>query len=139
MSCCSFCCCSLFFFLMFLVRYLLLRMFLSIYLSWLLLLCCSLHISSKLFHSFDQSIHQINFPLAAVMLLTHDSLTLQNLLFYSSYYKFSKTINNSKINSAHVYDVMRATLPTLELDAAFEAKEELASSVKNALSESFTS
>jgi hypothetical protein len=44
-----------------------------------------------------------------------------------------------KLNSAHVYDVMRSTLPTLELDAAFEAKEELASSVKNALSESFTS
>ena len=41
--------------------------------------------------------------------------------------------------SAHVYDVMRATLPTLELDAAFEAKEELATSVKAALSESFTS
>jgi len=34
---------------------------------------------------------------------------------------------------------MRATLPTLELDAAFEAKEELASSVKKALSESFAS
>jgi hypothetical protein len=34
---------------------------------------------------------------------------------------------------------MRATLPTLELDAAFEAKEELATSVKAALSDSFTS
>lgn len=34
---------------------------------------------------------------------------------------------------------MRATLPTLELDAAFEAKEELATSVKSALSDSFTS
>jgi len=41
--------------------------------------------------------------------------------------------------TAHVYDVMRATLPTLELDAAFEAKEELAKSVKGALAESFTS
>ena len=43
------------------------------------------------------------------------------------------------VHSAHVYDVMRATLPTLELDAAFEAKEELATSVKAALTESFTS
>lgn len=43
------------------------------------------------------------------------------------------------VYSAHVYDVMRATLPTLELDAAFEAKEELATSVKSALSDSFTS
>jgi len=40
--------------------------------------------------------------------------------------------------TAHVYDVMRSELPTLELDAAFEAKEELSLAVKNALSETFT-
>jgi hypothetical protein len=40
---------------------------------------------------------------------------------------------------AHVYDVMRAQLPTLELDAVFEAKEDLALAVKLALSETFTS
>lgn len=34
---------------------------------------------------------------------------------------------------------MRAQLPTLELDAVFEAKEDLAIAVKNALSETFTS
>ena len=39
---------------------------------------------------------------------------------------------------AHVYDVLRAQLPTLELDAVFEAKEELALAVKNALSETMT-
>ncbi len=39
---------------------------------------------------------------------------------------------------AHVYDVMRAQLPTLELDAVFEAKEELALAVKNALSDTMT-
>jgi len=37
--------------------------------------------------------------------------------------------------TAHIYDVLRAELPTLELDAVFEAKEELALAVKNALSE----
>jgi regulator of protease activity HflC (stomatin/prohibitin superfamily) len=42
-------------------------------------------------------------------------------------------------SSAHVYDVMRAQLPTLELDAVFEAKEDLALGVKQALSETFTS
>jgi hypothetical protein len=41
-------------------------------------------------------------------------------------------------SSAHVYDVMRSQLPTLELDAVFEAKEELALAVKNALSETMT-
>jgi len=37
--------------------------------------------------------------------------------------------------TAHVFDVMRAELPNLELDSVFEAKEDLALSVKNALSE----
>lgn len=36
--------------------------------------------------------------------------------------------------SAHVYDVMRAQLPTLELDSVFEAKDTLAQAVKDALS-----
>lgn len=40
--------------------------------------------------------------------------------------------------SAHVYDVMRAQLPTLELDAVFEAKEELALAVKQALADTMT-
>jgi regulator of protease activity HflC (stomatin/prohibitin superfamily) len=37
--------------------------------------------------------------------------------------------------TAHVYDVMRSQLPTMELDKVFEAKEELAVAVKQALSE----
>mmetsp|Transcript_6424 Transcript_6424/g.15939 ORF Transcript_6424/g.15939 Transcript_6424/m.15939 type:complete len:281 (+) Transcript_6424:116-958(+) len=52
---------------------------------------------------------------------------------------FYALTNPAQQITAHVYDVMRATLPTLELDEAFEAKEELATSVKNALSDSFTS
>jgi len=40
--------------------------------------------------------------------------------------------------TAHVFDVLRAELPNLELDSVFEAKEELAISVKNALSETMT-
>ena len=40
--------------------------------------------------------------------------------------------------TAHVYDVMRSQLPTLELDAVFEAKEELALAVKNALAQTMT-
>jgi len=40
--------------------------------------------------------------------------------------------------TAHVFDVMRAELPNLELDACFEAKEDLALAVKNALSETMT-
>eukprot|EP00533_Pseudo-nitzschia_delicatissima_P004606 CAMPEP_0116111414 /NCGR_PEP_ID=MMETSP0327-20121206/18434_1 /TAXON_ID=44447 /ORGANISM="Pseudo-nitzschia delicatissima, Strain B596" /LENGTH=256 /DNA_ID=CAMNT_0003604647 /DNA_START=274 /DNA_END=1044 /DNA_ORIENTATION=- len=55
---------------------------------------------------------------------------------FEAYYALTNPVQQI---TAHVYDVMRATLPTLELDAAFEAKEELATSVKAALSESFTS
>jgi len=40
--------------------------------------------------------------------------------------------------TAHVFDVLRAELPNLELDSVFEAKEELAQSVKSALSETMT-
>lgn len=40
--------------------------------------------------------------------------------------------------TAHVYDVLRSELPNLELDAVFEAKEDLALSVKNALSQTMT-
>jgi len=55
---------------------------------------------------------------------------------FEAYYALT---NPAQQITAHVYDVMRATLPTPELDAAFEAKEELAPSVKAALSDSFTS
>lgn len=40
--------------------------------------------------------------------------------------------------TAHVYDVLRAEIPTLELDALFEAKEELAQTVKKALAQTMT-
>ena len=46
---------------------------------------------------------------------------------------FYALTNPAQQITAHVYDVMRAQLPTLELDAVFEAKEELALAVKNAL------
>lgn len=40
--------------------------------------------------------------------------------------------------TAHVFDVLRAELPNLELDSVFEAKEDLAVSVKSALTETMT-
>ncbi len=40
--------------------------------------------------------------------------------------------------TAHVFDVLRAEIPTLELDALFEAKEELAVTVKKALAQTMT-
>eukprot|EP00545_Synedropsis_sp_CCMP1620_P003073 CAMPEP_0119015532 /NCGR_PEP_ID=MMETSP1176-20130426/11182_1 /TAXON_ID=265551 /ORGANISM="Synedropsis recta cf, Strain CCMP1620" /LENGTH=281 /DNA_ID=CAMNT_0006968831 /DNA_START=100 /DNA_END=945 /DNA_ORIENTATION=+ len=51
---------------------------------------------------------------------------------------FYALTNPAQQITAHVYDVMRSQLPTLELDAVFEAKEELALSVKNALSATMT-
>uniref|UniRef100_A0A7S1V9W2 Band 7 domain-containing protein n=1 Tax=Grammatophora oceanica TaxID=210454 RepID=A0A7S1V9W2_9STRA len=51
---------------------------------------------------------------------------------YDAFYALT---NPTQQITAHVYDVVRSELPLLELDAVFEAKEELALAVKNALSE----
>lgn len=55
------------------------------------------------------------------------------------YEAFYSLTNPAQQITAHVYDVMRSQLPTLELDSVFEAKEELALAVKNALTETMTS
>jgi regulator of protease activity HflC (stomatin/prohibitin superfamily) len=54
---------------------------------------------------------------------------------YDAFYALT---NPTQQITAHVYDVMRSELPTLELDAVFECKEELALSVKAALTETMT-
>eukprot|EP00568_Trieres_chinensis_P003072 CAMPEP_0183292638 /NCGR_PEP_ID=MMETSP0160_2-20130417/1625_1 /TAXON_ID=2839 ORGANISM="Odontella Sinensis, Strain Grunow 1884" /NCGR_SAMPLE_ID=MMETSP0160_2 /ASSEMBLY_ACC=CAM_ASM_000250 /LENGTH=235 /DNA_ID=CAMNT_0025453621 /DNA_START=279 /DNA_END=986 /DNA_ORIENTATION=- len=51
---------------------------------------------------------------------------------------FYSLANPAQQITAHIYDVMRAELPTLELDAVFETKEELALAVKNCLSETMS-
>jgi regulator of protease activity HflC (stomatin/prohibitin superfamily) len=50
------------------------------------------------------------------------------------YEAFYSLTNPAQQITAHIYDVMRSQLPTLDLDAVFEAKEELAQAVKQALS-----
>lgn len=54
------------------------------------------------------------------------------------YEAFYALTNPAQQITAHVYDVMRSQLPNLELDSVFEAKEELALAVKNALAETMT-
>lgn len=54
---------------------------------------------------------------------------------YQSFYSLT---NTQQQITAHVYDVMRSQLPTLDLDAVFEAKEDLALAVKNALQETMS-
>ena len=54
------------------------------------------------------------------------------------YEAFYALTNPAQQITAHVYDVMRSQLPTLELDAVFEAKEDLALAVKNALADTMT-
>lgn len=51
---------------------------------------------------------------------------------YDAFYSLT---NPRQQITAHIYDVMRAELPTLELDAVFEAKEDLAMAVKEALTD----
>jgi regulator of protease activity HflC (stomatin/prohibitin superfamily) len=60
------------------------------------------------------------------------------ILREKTYEAFYALTNPAQQITAHVFDVMRAQLPTLELDAVFEAKEELALAVKNALSETMS-
>lgn len=55
---------------------------------------------------------------------------------YNAYYKLTNV--GAQIQS-YVDDVVRATLPTLELDQAFESKDHVADEVKNRLQESMTS
>jgi regulator of protease activity HflC (stomatin/prohibitin superfamily) len=60
------------------------------------------------------------------------------ILREKTYEAFYALTNPAQQITAHVFDVMRAQLPTLELDAVFEAKEELALAVKSALSETMS-
>lgn len=60
------------------------------------------------------------------------------ILREKTYDAFYALTNPAQQITAHVYDVMRSQLPSLELDAVFEAKEELALAVKNALSETMS-
>jgi len=54
------------------------------------------------------------------------------------YEAFYALTDPSRQITAHVFDVLRAELPNLELDEVFEAKDDLAMTVKNALSETMT-
>lgn len=54
------------------------------------------------------------------------------------YEAFYALTDPSRQITAHVFDVLRAELPNLELDSVFEAKEDLALTVKNALTETMT-
>lgn len=70
-----------------------------------------------------------------------DMLVATNLFVLTRQYSFLAfyaLTNPAQQITAHVYDVMRSQLPTLELDAVFEAKEDLALAVKNALSETMS-
>jgi len=69
----------------------------------------------------------------------HVTVSVQyQILREKTYEAFYALTNPAQQITAHVYDVIRAQLPTLELDAVFESKEELALAVKNALSETMS-
>jgi regulator of protease activity HflC (stomatin/prohibitin superfamily) len=57
-------------------------------------------------------------------------------LVYDAFYKLDDS--KSQIR-AYVFDAVRSVLPTLNLDAAFEAKEEIALEVKTALKDTMDS
>lgn len=55
------------------------------------------------------------------------------------YWAFYRLQNPRQQITSYVYDVIRATIPMFTLDSAFEAKEEIAQSVKEALSQTMDS
>mmetsp|Transcript_28668 Transcript_28668/g.32920 ORF Transcript_28668/g.32920 Transcript_28668/m.32920 type:complete len:281 (+) Transcript_28668:243-1085(+) len=62
-------------------------------------------------------------------------VTIQYQVLQEKVYEaFYALTDPSRQITAHVFDVLRAELPSLELDSVFEAKEDLALAVKNALS-----
>lgn len=66
-------------------------------------------------------------------------VTIQYQVLQEKVYEaFYALTDPSRQITAHVFDVLRAELPNLELDSVFEAKEDLALSVKNALTETMT-
>jgi len=79
-----------------------------------------------------------------------ETKTLDNVFIYATvsvqyqilqekaYDAFYALTNPRQQITAHIYDVMRSELPTMELDAVFEAKEELALAVKTALTETMS-
>ena len=52
-----------------------------------------------------------------------------------AYDAFYRLTNPTQQIQAYVYDVIRSTIPTMKLDDAFEAKEEIAAAVKQSLTE----
>lgn len=66
-------------------------------------------------------------------------VTIQYQVLQEKVYEAFYALTNPKQQiTSHVFDVIRAELPTLELDSVFEAKEDLAQAVKHALSNTMT-
>jgi regulator of protease activity HflC (stomatin/prohibitin superfamily) len=66
-------------------------------------------------------------------------VTIQYQILQEKVYEaFYALTDPSRQITAHVFDVLRAELPNLELDSVFEAKEELAQTVKQALTSTMT-
>lgn len=67
------------------------------------------------------------------------TVSVQYQVLRENVYDAFYSLTNPRMQiTAHIYDVLRAELPTLELDSVFEAKEDLALAVKNALAEVMT-
>lgn len=66
-------------------------------------------------------------------------VTIQYQILQEKVYEaFYALTDPSRQITAHVFDVLRAELPNLELDSVFEAKEDLALTVKQALTTTMT-
>jgi len=66
-------------------------------------------------------------------------VTIQYQILQEKVYEaFYALTDPSRQITAHVFDVLRAELPNLELDSVFEAKEDLALTVKQALTATMT-
>ncbi len=63
-------------------------------------------------------------------LTSYPHFQVQKEQIYNAFYKLT---NANQQMSAYIYDVVRASVPRMNLDDVFEAKEEIAQSIKEEL------
>jgi len=102
------------------------------------LICCVEEMAGKLSYRVQQLDVRVETKTLDNVFITAVVTIQFQVLQEKVYEAFYSLTDPRRQITAHVYDVLRSELPNLELDSVFEAKEELAMSVKNALAETMT-
>lgn len=102
------------------------------------LICCVEEMAGKLSYRVQQLDVRVETKTLDNVFLTAVVSIQYQILQEKVYEAFYALTDPPRQITAHVFDVLRSELPNLELDAVFEAKEDLALSVKNSLASTMT-